>query len=407
MKSRPIFTVLLAALLLFTGCTHTAVQKPDETAPVETGVSETTADPSAAQTEGLADNNENTLAENMFFNSAFAVMHDDVLYFTEETSAGKVQLTYFYDTKTGLVMPLCGKPECTHDTEGCSAYYPSTFGDLNYAFYNGELYWIGDLSVKDGKKMINVYACGPDGMNRRVAAQLDWEYDALASGFFGIYDGRIYRGGMGSYVSNGNAVTGAAFYSQALKGEPDPKEILRVDEDVNVVLSALAPGKFYFMIYGWDESPKARLYEYDIAADELKTLYEGSVPGWAYRMSALEDRLVFYGGRKIAFSFSLQSMEMKTIELSEEVGTIEIGDRSIYAMNGYTEYLCFDLDGKLLYKGERDPSLFHEEKQLKQYLGCSEGVFYSVFSSDDYHYLVVYDSNTDTWTVPWEAKVAK
>ena len=392
MRLRTVFAVILAAMFLFTGCTNTAVQKPDETAPAETGP---------------ADNNENSLAENVYFNSAFAVMHDGVLYFTEETPAEKVQLTYFYDTKTGLVMPLCGKPECTHDSTGCSAYYPTTFGNLNYAFYNGELYWIGDLSAKDSKRMINVYACAPDGMNRRVAAQLDWEYDALASGFFGIYDGRIYRGGMGRYVSGGKTVTGAVFYSQALRGDPEPKEILRVDEDVNVVLSALAPGKFYFMIYGWDESPKARLYEYDIAADELRTLYDGSVPGWAYRMSALDDGLVFYETAGMIFYYFLETGEIKTLTVNNGEGWMDVGDSTIYGSVTYTAYICTDLDGNLLYEGDRDPSLFHEEKQTKLYLGCSKDVYYFLFSSDEYNYLVVYDSNTDTWTVPWEAKVIK
>ena len=345
--------------------------------------------------------------ENRYFNSSLALMHDDVLYFTLECSFKEGQRTIFYDSKSGLAMPLCGRPECSHKTEDCAAYYVSTFGDLNYAFYNGELYWIGDLkhNKNTGEKLLTVYACGPDGMNRRVAAKLDWEYDALASGFFGIYDGRIYRGGMGSYVSNGEGASGARVYSQALNGEGERKEIFFL-EDVNIIFCTLAPGKLYFAVYGFDLPLAMTLYEYDTAEDTLKTLYEGEAPGGAFRMTKLEDRIVFYESGRIVFSYLFETGDFSVVELDEPLSMAEAGDRSIFTFKGYNGYCCYDLDGNKLYEGEWDPSLFHEEKQTKQYLGCYKGVFYFIFSSDDYHYLVVYDSNTDNWTVPWEESAA-
>ena len=394
--------MLIAFLpLAFTGCNREVAENVKESWRPE--------EPDAKQNGEMDNMLKKTVEENRFFNSTLAVMIDDVLYFTEETPAGKVQLTYFYDTKTGLVMPLCGRPECSHKTEDCAAFYASTFGDLNYAFYNGELYWIGDMKYNKntGERLLNVYACGPDGMNRRVAVKLDWEYDALASGFFGIYDGRIYRGGVGRYVVNGNAESGSLIYSRAINGDPDVKEIFRMDEEANTLLCALAPGVLYFAVFGNGKSPAMTLYKYDIASDELKTLYDGEVPCWAFRMSALEDRILFYESRGAVFSYLLQTGDLSCVGFDESVGLLEAGDRSFLASKGYSGYCCFDLDGKLLYEGERDPSLFHEEKQTKQYLGCYKGAFYFIYSSEKYHYLVVYDSNTDTWTVPWEAKVAK
>ena len=387
MKTKAFFCMVLVSLFLLPGCASSSGKEPFASGKP-------------------TDNAENGDDDSRFFNGCLAVAHDELVYFTEQTPAGKVQLTYFYDCKTGSVMPLCSKPECSHDSADCMAYYPSTFGEMSYSFFNGELYWIGDLSAKDGKKLVNVYACAPDGTGRRVAAQLDWEYDALANGFFGIYDGRIYRGGTGSYVNNGKAASGMLVYSQAVKGGSEPKEIFRADGVGGSMICALASGSLYFAVGGEEETPSMKLYEYDIASDELKTLYEGEVPSWAFRMSALEDRLVFYEGDDV-FCFLFNTREMSILEIKGKPGWFEVGDRTIYADTSFTGYACYDLEGNMLYEGERDPSLFHEEKQTKQYLGCYKGAFYFIYSSEKYHYLVVYDSNTGTWTVPWEAKVAK
>ena len=403
MRSKMIVSLLCVLLLLFAGCSVNGTNPPAD--PSEDA--NTTDAPSSAPSEAPIVENEDGIEENRFFNSSLAAVHDDVIYFTEETPARKLRLTYVYDCKTGEVMPLCANPECSHDSTGCMAYYPSTLGDLNYAFYNGELYFIGDLASKNGNKAVNVYACKPDGTNRRVAARLDWEYDALACQYFGIYDGTIYRGGMGSYVSGGKAVTGALVYSQEMSDGSEPKEIFRTEEEIGILICALAPGKLYFAMYEQNTTPIMRLYEYDTATDELKQLFSGEAPYHAYRISALEDRLVFHESHGGLFFYMLDTGEIEKLELDDAQHMAWIGDNSIYVGTSYTGYQCLDLEGRLLYEGERDPSLFHEEKQTKQYLGCSNGRFYSVYSSSDYRYFVVYDSNTDTWTVPWEAEIIK
>ena len=62
----------------------------------------------------------------------------------------------YYDSETGYSGIVCARPECLHQDESCSAYFPAGAEALSY--YNGKLWWYDSGGI---------YSCDPDLRNRR------------------------------------------------------------------------------------------------------------------------------------------------------------------------------------------------------------------------------------------------
>ena len=77
------------------------------------------------------------------------------------THSGKVLLQLF-DGKSGMSMPLCIKPECTHTDDSCNAVLSGYANGLSV--YEGRLYWAGvsnDFNYA-------VYSESLDGTGRQI-----------------------------------------------------------------------------------------------------------------------------------------------------------------------------------------------------------------------------------------------
>lgn len=80
----------------------------------------------------------------------------------------------FMDKESGRVVPLCNKPDCTHEGRECNAYFPLfDFGkdgvDRHYIqYYDGKLYASG-LSADD---YVSLFEIKPDGSEWEISTKL-------------------------------------------------------------------------------------------------------------------------------------------------------------------------------------------------------------------------------------------
>ncbi len=223
-------------LLVLTGCEHFVpsdgvesrppLMPPSEEGTVPTGGPEATEEPDPAEeTYGFTVFPEgNYLADPKFDTDEFLPDYDMDINFVQHGSTQKEGLCvtedtiYFYwdghllftDKGTGITLPLCGKPECTHTDRSCNAYIGGEVAGLRV--YDGKLYWI-----EDGQ---NVMRMGLDGTAHESVTSLD---PSLRTQISGDATWVIHRGYL--YVAGGNAVvtagqTGCSFivYAQPLDG---------------------------------------------------------------------------------------------------------------------------------------------------------------------------------------------
>ena len=104
------------------------------------------------------------------------VSNDGVFFFSKEEG-----LLKFEDWESNTVYPLCAKPNCLHDSEECTAWFPADETPPEALYYDGE-YLYFEKSGDAGETIF--YRQNLDGSDRK---QLFLQEGYLASGV--VYDG--------------------------------------------------------------------------------------------------------------------------------------------------------------------------------------------------------------------------
>ena len=357
---------------------------------------------------GGFDKGESNMEENAFFNGYLAARMGDLVYFTEEKPLNGGRRIYVYDSASGEVFPLCAKPDCTHDSGECRAAYPSTFGDLFMMPYGDRLFFLGDAERREDKTYLRIYSQARDGSDRKIESKFKWELGSYVVSFVGIYDGIVYKLGSTIVIENGEQYEEISLCSQPLGEDGEVRELFRERVQDPVFMGAMRAGKLWFAVYDGDGNCIMHLYSYDTETDEINTEFEGKAPGYAFRMAALEDRLVFHEGRTV-FAYSFEEKAFKEMLRSDDDQVIRYGG-VMFEWTGRFDFRCYAEDGSLMHEGTLDEALF-DGPPIKTYLGCINGKFCFLFECGGgdgenegvHNYFVVYDSQTNTFSVPWDS----
>lgn len=227
MKNRFSFLVSAALLLsVLTGCEHFVPGGDGSGRPVI----DSTGEPTEGPTEGDTGDNDgftvfsegNYLADPMFDTDEFLPEYDADISFIQHGSTEQRGLCvtedtiYFYwdehllftDKDTGITLPLCGKPECTHTDNSCNAYIGGEAAGLRV--YDGKLYWI-----EDGQ---NVMRMGLDGTAHERVTSLDPSLRTQISGdsTWVIHRGYVYLAGARDAVMDGERKSVFTVYAKPL-----------------------------------------------------------------------------------------------------------------------------------------------------------------------------------------------
>ena len=147
-------------------------------------------------------------------NRTYLCVSDNSIYFADRTKAGDMrntpQFLYFTDIASGITLPLCNRPECSHTDSNCNAYLCNSTLHL-LCIYDGKIYWLGEEQVETESGAIAIYAnlmrMNLDGTGHETVLSLD---DNIRRNLFYNCSGpivTIHRG----YLYIGSSYNDAAF----------------------------------------------------------------------------------------------------------------------------------------------------------------------------------------------------
>ncbi len=165
-------------------------------------------------------------------------------------------LIVYTDKKTGISLPLCGKPDCMHGKDpDCNAYVG---GSDRLQIYDGKLYSIADTKV---------YRMELDGTKREQVGNVSGSIMSTLSSdpFMQIHRGYIYSFSAKNEVKNGKTVQSVALIAQELGGNETFyvfKKEFQISFDLRINVRCLG-NYLYIMVYHSDIQTGA--YDDDLA----------------------------------------------------------------------------------------------------------------------------------------------
>ena len=286
---RPITLLLALSLALLTSCELMApapTQRPSIGLPGEPAPTET-ADPVPSRMpwqEGVGPD-----ADRRFSQIGVTICAtENSVYFNMLGD----QLIRYADKATGICLPLCGKPECTHNNDNCNAYLYSV-SIYGLSCYNDRLYWI-DVNPKNWLEEC-IYSMAYDGTDRRTERSL-----GVAGGFLEaqFHRGYLYVSYRTQEVVNAEAKDTLHVVAYRLGSDEGPVEIL--NEEVRNLSQQIRIQAFgdivYIALKANEDGSDIELYRWDTQIGELETLFCGDIPFfWRKEFWATEEGIMLYG----------------------------------------------------------------------------------------------------------------
>ena len=346
------------------------------------------------------ENNENLIIP--AFNPIY--YYDGLLYYIKKP-LGTPALLYYIDPENGESGILCGKPDCTHDSEECNACLDS-IGD-GFTVYRDKIYWLS-RSIIDRKLMCEDI----DGTNRQEVMALDKESEWLTSNmpFVEIYKDTLYRCGCGSFVSVGEAKKTMLLYCQPLQKGSEPKYLYKV-EDVSSVVARIHENQLYFAVTGSEYDLSICVCNLD--SGEVRELYKkDKMDNMPFDIAVYEDKLILHGVGPCVSIYSLTDGSYEVIGKEGHDFYATTG-ANIYEPTGQKDYCLYDMSGDMISQGEVDPPGFEESNYTQRYLGSIKETMLFLFEASYeskkfpglaamHSYIAAFNTDTLEWRILWD-----
>ena len=279
---RKVVLVLLALMLLLTGCTHRYG---------DTGLSENGyvfgEDHQAWNRFGSASSNCFTKAEGGYY------YHDT-----------QTNLITYYDSAAQVALPLCSQPDCKHDAKesDCSAFIPYEFHLHFLQYYHGHLYALGtDMETENE---LSVYRISTDGtVRKKLGSALSVEGGAICQ--YLIHRGYVYFTPYGGGMTKSDVQV----YRFPLTGKGETELIYSAKSKPGGTMLLNAWGNYLYLHYSYFTNAggsgyTGTVYRYQIHEGTLETVLEG-----IWRDFAVDETNLYYDDGSKVRAHHLQTGE--------------------------------------------------------------------------------------------------
>ncbi len=249
----------------------------------------------------------------------------------------------FYDRESGIVAPLCAKPECSHTSADCNAYF--TGGSLS--FYDGKLYWINN----------NMGACdimckNPNGTQSMTVRSVDGGLigeDLPGVGAINpeiaFHRGDVYYSAIVGDIQGAKQDTFVIATRTGIDNGDNDGIIYRNDYMSEISIKPYKD-EVYIIAFGKDEST-LEIYRYDILSGDGQVIYSDSCDISAQRGSfhaMVFDGMIIMTCNASVYRFDLESYDMEQIySLNSDDGYYPYAVADGYVMFGYNDGSSFKL----------------------------------------------------------------
>lgn len=342
---KKIITVLIAVVLLLSGCTTGTTDPINEENP----------------TQFAPEKN----AQNKYLMDGFNFQETDGFFCGTISLGDYIQ---YYDKASGISGVLCADPSCAHDSNECGA---NIGGGASLSYYDGKLYWVGSEGTALQKKYL--WQSDLSGMNRKKIMDIPWEDIIMPyqPQRYVIHQGKLYIIGSADVVDGTQTGKRKSLLSRSLSG----------DEGFTTVYEEIFPGgvndtyrfvggSIYISMVTFADirSFDLAIVKVDIETNTSEVIYqETGMPKAPDGFWVTENHEIYLSGStdKKAYLWKLENNEKAEITSwsAERISTPNVMD-GIAVCLSYDDDIRWvdirDFTGKTVYSGKLFPDVIPE-----------------------------------------------
>lgn len=324
--------------------------------------------------------------QNQYMRFRTACESEETYYFRPKRGT----FIYFYDKKSGKADVLCGRPECSHDSQDCNAYGRNRCG---ICYYENKIYFL-----KDERLQSVLYAVDPDGTNLCKIQVLKSDMNGT-NPMMRMHRGYIYTAVIKHEVTEGENSTRVIVQREILGQEgAEPavvyEEVLE-NSEYGIDFYLQAEGNTLYILINkqnvdTDPGTLLAIHAYDMKTGRLDTVGEGTykdvfVSDYLVQEDTAYITLYDWAGSNYLLSCDLEEGKMGELtEIPMEDTTLFPGlqEDVVVGYKGATKpaYYITDFEGTLIRQGEL-PKVEGQEEAAVALMGrLDEGILFTLSS---------------------------
>lgn len=269
-------TVVLSLLLLLFGCADGSESVNGDVAGDTAGDTVSENHIAEAITEGYETAKLTcSYGRNMIFETSTGIYFQNNVDYSNKI--GLLSMIEYAESPLGPWIPLCGKPECLHNSENCNAYV----GDHMMGMYNNRIYYSYTYFDNDSVTKEGIFSMALDGTDHRSELSLSDDF------FVGDLHSVSFSNGYVYYTDRSSSDDAVRFFRVNVDEETATADNIEyvVAEDyyfTGYVDSVPFDGGLLITTVDNDDTRSFKYFVYYFDTDELLTPFEeiGAVPNY-------------------------------------------------------------------------------------------------------------------------------
>lgn len=299
MKKSKLFlqTVVLSLLLLLFGCADGSESANGDVAGDTAGDTVSENHIAEATTEGYETTKLTcSYGRNMIFETSTGIYFQNYVDYSSEI--GTLSMIEYAESPLGPWIPLCGKPECLHNSENCNAYV----GDHMMGMYNNRIYYSYTYFDNDSVTKEGIFSMALDGTDHRSEFSISYDF------FFGDTSSVSFSNGYVYYTDRSSSDDAVRFFRVNVDEETATADNIEyvVSEDyyfTGYVDRVPFDGGLLITTVDNNDTRSFKYFVYYFDTNELLTPFEeiGAVPNY------FTDKYVYGRGKDVVYVYERET----------------------------------------------------------------------------------------------------
>lgn len=259
----------------------------------------------------------------------FCQSERSAFWITEDERDGIRSICY-YDFISETSGFLCGKAECTHESDSCDAAAGEKGSGSGLCYYENRLYWMADRYDPNGGYLGRyLLSEKTDGTDRQIVRQLyapDDQLNMITGNMLTLCVGGYYViSGDAHIVENGENIN--VLLIEAFPMKEDSCEVIFREEGEGRIYICASYDLLYYSVVNqddrsedesWKQNSYLRLYLRDFPLNKSECLFDEAVSFYLWEFAVISGKLVLTTMSDLYSDCQLYSFDLVSRELKKE-----------------------------------------------------------------------------------------